>query len=347
VSATSTAATFTVLAAPDKFRGTATARELCDAIGERLDGVGVILDAQPMSDGGEGFLDAFSGDDVVTEVLGPLGEPVEARIRRHQRAHGTLGVVEVADVVGRARLVRPDSGEALRASSTGVGQLLLAAQRLGVDEVLIGCGGTANSDGGLGCYEVLRDAGGLSLPVSVATDVTARFSGARRYAAQKGVAPDDLALVDRRLADARDRFLREQGIDVEALDRTGAAGGIPGALAAFGATLTSGFGAVAGSVGLKARVGASSLVVTGEGRLDPGSLEGKVVAGVAGLAEGTPLLVVCGSIDADAGERFRQRFPTAELVSLVSRFGREASWSNAVDRAADAVREHVLRLSAR
>jgi glycerate 2-kinase len=318
-----------ILAVMDKFRGTATARELNDAVARPAFNRGWVMDLQPMSDGGEGFRDAFDGEEMVLEVPGPLGSPVRATIIMTSSSTGRLAVLEVAEAVGRHLLVSPTPEEALRASSAGVGHLILAAIAKGADELLIGCGGSATSDGGFGCYEVLMESGGLSIPVTAATDVTARFLGARRYAEQKGVASSDMDLLDRRLQGARDLYRSEQGVDVELFDRTGAAGGVPGALAALGADLTSGFDAVAHAVDLDQRIERSALVVTGEGRFDEGSLEGKVTVGIAQLVDGrVPVLVVCGSLDEGAAQEFIHRFPTTKVVSLAERFGIERAMND-------------------
>jgi glycerate kinase len=319
-------APITVLAAMDKFRGTATARELCDGVARAALTHTRRVDVQPMSDGGEGFRDSFVGEELTIEVPGPLGATVLAKVTLVPAASGPVGVLEVAQVIGRHLLESPTRSDALAASSAGVGHLIVACANLGATHLLIGCGGSATSDGGLGCYEVLREAGGLPLSVTAATDVTAHFSGALRYAEQKGIDPRDMKELDRRLEDVRALYLRECGVDVESMERTGASGGVPGALVALGGVLVSGFDAVAHSVGLAGRVRAASLVVTGEGRFDSGSLEGKVVEGVAGLVKSaTQLLVICGSIDDEAAQIFQRHFPTATMVSLVERFGEMAA----------------------
>jgi glycerate kinase len=223
-----------------------------------------------------------------------------------------------------------------------VGELILAAARLGASEVVVGCGGSATSDGGLGCYQVLREAGGLPIPVIAATDIDALFSGARRYAAQKGVRSQDLVIIDERLSSIRDRYLKEQGVDVELLERAGAAGGIAGALASLGATLVSGFDAVSSAVGLPERIESAQLVITGEGRFDSGSLEGKVTVGMAQLAAGrTPVLVVCGSVDDDAAAIFSGRFPNSSIASLERRFGLEIALNQVLECAAVVVKESL------
>lgn len=331
-----------ILAAMDKFRGTASARDLNDTVARVAGEHGHDVDLQLVSDGGEGFIDAFPGDVVTLEVPGALSHPVEARIKVDVSSGTRRAVLEVADVVGRNLRGNPSGADALAATSDGVGHLILAAVRMGANSVLVGCGDTATSDAGLGCYQVLSDAGGVPVPVTAATDVTARFSGALRYAVQKGVDPGDLGLVEHRFSVARARYLDERGVDVEALERTGAAGGLSGALVALGAYLTSGFDAVAGSVELLGRVERASLVVTGEGRLDLGSLEGKVAVGLATMTDRrSDLLVVCGAVDHEARRLFLERFPRAALVSLEDRFGVERSSSMVLECLAIVVRDHL------
>jgi glycerate kinase len=323
-----------VLSAMDKFRGTATSREIGGVVEAAVASQGLLVDVQSMSDGGEGFVDAFDGEVVSVEAPGPLLEPVVARVKIVPSSSGATAVIEVSDVVGRDLLPAPSHREALAASSEGVGVVILAAVRLGVDAVLVSCGGTATSDGGLGCYRVLAAAGGLPVAVTAATDITAHFSGVRRYALQKSVRAADLGLVDKRLHDARAKYLAERGVDVEGIEGSGAAGGISGALAALGAVVISGVDAVARSVNLGPRIARSSLVITGEGRFDEGSLEGKVVVGVAELVDlRVPLLVVCGSFNDAAARTFRRQFTNARIFSLEDRFG--------LDRALDEVRACV------
>jgi glycerate kinase len=322
----------TVLVAMDKFRGSATARELVASIQQAVAGNGVSVDVQPMSDGGEGFRDAFPGSVETVTVQGPLGEPVVASFTIAALSRGVVGVVEVAEAVGRDLLANPTDLQALESSSAGVGELILAAVRRGVDSVLVGCGGSATSDGGVGCYRVLRDAGGPGVPVIAATDVTAYFSGARRYAQQKGVEENHLPLIDHRLDAVRSMYVHEQGVDVELIPRSGAAGGIAGALAALGATLEGGFDIVARTVDLSQRIDRAALVITGEGRFDMGSLEGKVTAGVGALTRlDTPLAVICGSVDRDAVRVFTDCHPNARVISLEERFGLEMAMDKVLE----------------
>jgi glycerate 2-kinase len=318
-----------VLVSIDKYRGTATARQLCDSAAKIVARTTSTLDVQPMSDGGEGFRESFTGEVVVVDVPGPLGQLIAAPITLRDSPEGTLAILEVAEVVGRSQLIKPTSVQAVDASSAGVGYLILAAAQRGATGILIGCGGSATSDGGLGCYRVLRDAGGLPVPVTAATDVTTRFSGLLRFAGQKGVSSNHMNDVEQRMEEARSLYLDEQGVDVEILERSGASGGIPGGLTALGAVLTSGLDAVVHALNLEPRIARSSLVITGEGRFDHGSLDGKVTGGIAALLSGhTDLLVVCGSVDAAAAREFKARYPRATLVSLVDRFDRRTAMTD-------------------
>jgi glycerate kinase len=324
----------------DKFRGTATAVELCEVVDGVVRELGGTSDVQPLSDGGEGFRDAFDGNVVEVRVSGPLGETVSAGITFSSRDSGRTAILECADAIGRDHLANPTSEEALAASSTGVGELIVAAAERGAETIFLGLGGSATSDGGLGCYEFLREHGGLPVPVIAATDVLARFSGARRYAQQKGVREEDLSVIDERLERVRAIYFEEHGVDVETLDRTGAAGGIAGAIAALGGSLVDGLEAVAGAVDLPERISRASLVISGEGRLDEGSLEGKVTGGMAAMTGGrVPLLLVCGSAETSAAKAFVSRYEHARIVALSERVGMERALGDVLG----ALRE-VLRM---
>jgi glycerate kinase len=331
-----------VTVATDKFRSTATAAELGCAVRDAL-GANFHCDVVATSDGGEGFRQAFSGETLSLSVRGPWGEVHHAPMTRLRTGGQTIGVIEVAEVVGRAIRPAPSSREALSASSAGVGDALVAAVHWDVDRVIVGCGGSATSDGGLGCYEVVR-AAGLDIALTAATDITASFLGALRYAQQKGVAPSDLGLLERRLMRRAGRYERETGRDVGSVARGGAAGGLAGALYALGAELVNGFDVVARISRLAERIAASALVVTGEGRFDEGSLEGKVVAQVCALTtESQRVLVVCGSSDPDVVRRFQRHYPWVQVEDLVSRFGKELARHETLSCVSRVVEEFAAR----
>lgn len=331
--------TVRVLVAPDKFRSTASAADLRASIratlGERFD-----CDELALSDGGEGFRDAFAGETIDLRVRGPWGEVHAAPMTRVVTREGTVGVLEVAEIVGRG-FRDATSSDALIASSAGVGDAVIGAVAHGVERIVIGCGGSATSDGGEGCYDVLR-AAGVDLAVTAATDITAMFLGALDYASQKGVGEDDLVLVENRLRDVAARYARECGRDVLGVARAGAAGGLAGALYALGADLVGGFDQVAQMSHLVERVAAAQMVITGEGRLDAGSLQGKVVGGVCALTTPTQrVLVVCGATRGDAAADLVRRYPWIVVEDLVVRFGERRARQETLSCVAEVVGDFV------
>jgi glycerate kinase len=324
----------------DKFRSTASARDLTSII-QAVASTKYDCDAVGVSDGGEGFRKSFSGDTIALRVRSPWGEIHDAPMTRLRVGGETLGVVEVAEIIGRHFREAPTSSEALAASSAGVGDALLLAARHDVDRVVVGCGGSATSDGGRGCYDVWRARrGGLAL--TGATDITATFMGALAYAEQKGVDRADLEPLERRLSEVVTLYERDCGHDVAHAARTGAAGGLAGALYALGADLVSGFEEVARASRLAERVAAAGVVITGEGRFDEGSLDGKVVAGVCGLTTSDQrVLVVCGAADAGAVRLLRSRHPWVRVEDLVSRFGERRARAATLGCVADVVKEFL------
>jgi glycerate 2-kinase len=319
-----------VVIAMDKFRSTAEVADL-NRVASRAFAATDDVDVVATSDGGEGFRGAFGGTTLRVRVRGPWGEAHEAPVTRLRVRDETVGVLEVAEIIGRSHRVVPTSHEALVASSAGVGDALVAVGALGVDRVVVGCGGSATSDGGEGCYEVLHSAGSV-VAMTAATDITATFMGALRYAEQKGVDAHDLGGLERRLRALGARYERECGRDVMNVARTGAAGGLVGALYARGATLVSGFDEVARVSQLAERIASARLVVTGEGRLDAGSLEGKVVAGVCALTDSSQrVLVVCGARDEDVARSLQERYPWVRVVDLVTRFGESRARHDTVE----------------
>ncbi len=328
--------------AMDKFRSTASAADLGSAIRSAL-GSAFECDEVVMSDGGEGFRLAFLGETIWLRVRGPWGELHDAPMTRLRSGDETIGVLEVAEIIGRNFRDAPSSVDALAATSAGVGDALVLAAGRDVDRVVVGCGGSATSDGGEGCYDVWRGAG-IDVALTGATDITATFFGALRYAEQKGVDAADLSLVEHRLHEVAARYQRECDRDVVSVERAGAAGGLAGALYVLGANLVSGLDEVARANGLAERIGSSQLVITGEGRVDAGSLEGKVVAGVCALTTASQrVLVVCGAADPDAVGRLQERHPWVQVEDLVSRYGERRAREDTLTCVADVVTTYVSR----
>ncbi len=309
------------LVAMDKFRGTASASDLAATIAASLERRGWEVKVQAISDGGEGFRACFEGRVSYVDASDAYGTIRAVPITWLREGSERIAVIEVAEIVGR-RIAKPSSEEALRASSAGLGQVILAAHAAGATGVLVGLGGSATSDGGEACYDLLRD--GAALPITAATDVMLPFFGAMHFAVQKGIQVKDEPVLEARLAMVAERYRNECGVDVAAIDGAGAAGGIGGALVARGATLAQGFDVIARHLNLASDVHWADLVITGEGRLDQGSLEGKVVDGVGALLGETPGLVLCGASEASARATLLQRYPSYEVLSLSEECGERA-----------------------
>ena len=289
-----------VLACADKFRGTATASEIGDAVKAAVVAAGGSCVVQPMADGGEGTLDAFGGPNRTTRVTGPRGEPVDAE----WRLSDGVAVIEMARASGLLLAGGAEENDPVNATTAGTGELISAAAEAGARTVVVGLGGSATTDGGLGALRAMAPLArfrGVSL--EVACDVRTRFvDAAEVFAPQKGASPAQVKLLRRRLERLVQVYADEHGVDVGGLVRSGAAGGLAGGLAAaVGARLADGFGLIADAVDLYDLIEQADLVVTGEGRLDATSFDGKVVGGVVDLARaaGVPVVAVVGQIAPD------------------------------------------------
>jgi glycerate 2-kinase len=307
-----------VVAALDKFRGTLSAREATAAVASACWELGFDCDEAPMSDGGEGLLEVFGGGNRTSVVTGPLGSPVEAA----WRIDGRTAVVEMALASGLALAGGADGNDPLAATTRGTGELIARAIDQGARTVLVGLGGSATTDGGLGAIEGLGSMSRVrAVDVQVACDVRTRFvDAAAVFAPQKGATSTQVRLLGKRLERLAQRYNSEFGVDVGTVDGTGAAGGLAGGLLAVGARLVPGFDLVAEHVDLDERIAGADAVVTGEGFLDTQSLDGKVVGGVSDLAAAhkVPVIVIVGDADPAAVASLH-----ADVVSLVERFGEQ------------------------
>ncbi len=286
----------TVVIAPDSFKGTLTAAEVAEAVAGGVRTAGGTARLCPVADGGEGTLEALrtalGGKLHTYRVHAPDRTLVEASFLLSEDRR--IAVVETAQASG-LHLVDPGTVDAFAATSAGTGELLAHAAASGAEEILLGGGGSGFSDGGLGALGALAAAGGLgSVRVRVLCDVTTPYEAAAQvYGPQKGADPDTVRRLTTRLHEAARTFPR----DPRGVARTGAAGGLAGALwAVHDARLVSGIEAVLETVGLEALLASADAVVTGEGSLDAQTLEGKAVQGVSRLARraGVPVYAVVG-----------------------------------------------------
>ncbi|MEJ7582891.1 MAG: glycerate kinase [Acidimicrobiales bacterium] len=312
-----------ILAAPDKFRGTASAVEVAAAIGRSARAAGWDCDAVPMADGGEGTLDALGGPNRTTLVTGPLGDVVEAPWRLHR----SVAVIEMARASGIDLVDGPEGNDPIAAATHGTGELIAAAVDAGARRVIVGVGGSATTDGGLGALRALYPPQRLrGIDLVVACDVRTSFvAAAEVFAGQKGASGAQIELLRRRLERLVQVYFEDFGVDVAGLEGSGAAGGLAGGLAAIGAELVPGFDLVAEEVELYDRMEGADLIVTGEGFLDEQSFDGKVVGGVTRLAAEAkvPVLAVAGEVFDEVGGRIT-------ALSLVDSFGPERSRADTV-----------------
>ncbi|MEJ1181629.1 MULTISPECIES: glycerate kinase [unclassified Pseudarthrobacter] len=330
-----------IVIAPDKFKGSLSAPDVCRylerglqaAAGNNLDILRI-----PVADGGEGTLDAAVGSGFTRQsatVSGPTGQPVEAdfAVRGHE------AVIEMAAASGLALVPQvasggqPDSASATTATSLGTGQLIRAALDAGCRRIVLGVGGSANTDGGAGLLQGLGarflDATGNELPAGgaalanlhridftgfeprlvetrfvLASDVDNPLLGPQGAAAvfgpQKGATPQDVELLDTALARFVQVLAREIGFRAERAAEApgaGAAGGVGyAAIAVLAASRRPGIDVVLEFTQLAHRIAGADLVITGEGSLDEQSLLGKTPMGVAraAAAAGVPVVAVCG-----------------------------------------------------
>ena len=267
-----------VLVAPDKFKGTMSAAEVAAAIAAGLRDGDRNAEELPVADGGEGTADALlravGGEWVEAEATDALGRPISARFA--VLADGQA-VVEAAEASGLARIA-PDERDAYAASSRGTGELIAAACAAGATHVLVAVGGTATTDGGAGALQALDEAA-VDPQLTVICDVRTPFEHAARvFSPQKGADPATVKRLEKRL----NAFAAKAPRDPRDIPLTGAGGGLAGGLyARRSARLVPGAPFVLDALGFDARMRAAAFVVTGEGRLDEQTLDGKAAGEVA------------------------------------------------------------------
>jgi len=301
------------LVAPDSFKGTFTAAEVAEAIAAGVEGAGGEADRCPVADGGEGtmavLLEALGGELRTVQVHDPLRRPIEARFAF--LADGETAVVETAQASGLP-LLAPAERDPERADTYGTGELIGAAVTAGARRVLVAVGGSATTDGGLGALEALRQSeaafvlctsGGeqktnAEVRIEVLCDVRTPFEDAALvFAPQKGADASAVERLTRRL----EALAAELPRDPRGVAMTGCAGGLSGGLWAHGAELRAGADFVLDALDFDRRLARTDAAVSGEGRFDSQSLEGKIVGAIAArCAEaGKPLHLIVGQNELD------------------------------------------------
>jgi glycerate kinase len=310
-----------ILIAPDKFKGSLSAREAAQNIAAGLREVlsNAKIDIVPMADGGEGtaevICDALGGSWLKCEAHDPLGRQIEARYAYVDNKK--LAVMEMSEAAGMRRLKSNEKDVDL-ANTFGVGEMIRHAARRDAREIIIGLGGSTTNDGGFGMARALgfrffageRElAGGVSelqdltrveeaenvvaplqhLRIVAAADVRNPLLGAngatRVFGPQKGATEDKIDILERALTRLADVVSMDLGVDYRDEPGAGAAGGLGFGLMSFcSAKIRPGFEIVSETVDLESKMKNADLVITGEGSLDRQTLEGKTPAGVARLA---------------------------------------------------------------
>lgn len=327
-----------ILLAPDKFKGSLTASDVCRCMTEgiRLANQTATVVAVPMADGGEGTAEvltqATDGVWKTARVHDPLGRPIDAGYGIS--GDGTTAFIEMAQASG-LRLLKPAEYDPFKTNTYGTGELINAAIRAGVKHIVLGIGGSATNDAGTGMAAALgwkflneggrelRPCGGnldqihtivppennLPVTVEVACDVSNPLIGLQGasyiYGPQKGAKPADLPILDAGMKNWATVVNRQFSNNLTTVPGAGAAGGLgAGAMLFLQAKLTEGVGLVMKHTHLAEKMAGVDLVLTGEGRIDNQTLQGKLIAGITRLAQERHISVValCGSLQLNPQE---------------------------------------------
>jgi glycerate kinase len=361
-----------ILIAPDKFKGSLSAREAAENIALGLRDVlrDAKIDIVPMADGGEGtaevICDALGGSWLKCKAHDPLGREIDARYA--WIADRKLAVLEMSEAAGMRRLSESER-DPVRATTFGVGEMILNAAQYGAREMIIGLGGSATNDGGFGMaralgfrfdYEheherkvtcllhltkIAKPKDFILPKIIAAADVRNPLLGengaTRVFGPQKGAVDDKIDNLERALAKLADVVSKEFGVDYRDEPGAGAAGGLGFGLMSFcGARIRQGFDVVAEAVRLESKMKDVDLVITGEGSLDRQTLEGKTPMGVAQLARklGKRIFAIAGRTDKN--RQVRELFDEVYELSEPGMSEREN-----IKRAAELLRERAQELA--
>lgn len=320
-----------VLVAPDKFKGSLTANEVCDIVSGYLNTrKNCVVTTLPLADGGEGtfeiLLNHFHGNVVETIVHDPIMRQITATYGLS--GDGKTAFIEMAKASG-LQLVKNEERNPLHTTTYGTGELIADAMKRGVENIVLGIGGSATNDAGVGMaialgYKFFDDRDNEFIPhggndlskicridrqayhtfarVNVTTlcDVQNLFTGSRGashvFAPQKGANADDVRRLETNMLHFQRLLLEQFNFDAN-FEGAGAAGGLgAGSKFFLRSTMTSGMEYMATVTNLAQKIAGSDIVITGEGKLDAQSLEGKVVGIVSQMAKSNNkrVLAVCG-----------------------------------------------------
>lgn len=310
-----------VVIAIDSFKDCLSSAEVANHLSKGIRRVfpSASVDEIPVADGGEGTVDsmcvALQAEKIFVPVQDPLGRKVEA-FYGWDAKHKTA-IIEMAAASGIERLLKTERNPML-ASTFGTGELILAALDKGCEQIIIGIGGSATNDGGMGMAKALGvrffDEFGVDLPegggalkrlskidvsgidvrlkkisIKVACDVSNTLTGEKGasfiFGPQKGASENQILQLDANLTNFANIIKQDLNIDILNLSGGGAAGGLGVGLHVFAsAVLVTGFDLIDATVGLEKRIALADFVITGEGRMDAQTINGKTPFGVAKLA---------------------------------------------------------------
>lgn len=373
-----------ILIAPNSFKECLSATEVAEAIsrGARAALPSATVESLPLSDGGEGFVHALTaagrGLRIGERVTGPRGEPVDALWGLLR--DGELAVIEMAQAAGLER-VPLEQRDPMKTTTFGVGALIRAACDRGAKEIIVGIGGSATNDGGLGMAQALGfqflDAGGVEIEapatggdlarvawikdapksmwwrerrIRVACDVDNPLLGprgaTRTYAAQKGATPEQIERLERGMNAFVGMIEHDLRVEVRDVPGAGAAGGLGAGLMAFaGAHLEPGAPLVLDTLGFDRRLEGAALVITGEGAVNAQTVSGKIPWEVCrrAMSRAVPVLVLAGDIR-EAPAEMREA-PNVHLASIAPEgTAKEVSMRDAITLLESAAKDWVTRL---
>lgn len=322
---------------PDSFKGTMSSMEICSLLEEKIQEYypAAEIHSIPVADGGEGsvdcFLQALGGEKVIVTTNNPFFEPIDSYYGLVD--NGRTAVIEMAASAGLPLI--EDRKDPLKASTFGVGELILHAARKGVSKIIMGLGGSCTNDGGCGAacavgIRFLDEAGNSFIPTGgtlhriqqldlsqidpmiksiefvTMCDIDNPMYGPTGAAAifgpQKGATPEEIELLDAGIQHLSQIIKQTMGLDLAFVPGTGAAGAMGAGMAAFfHSRLQMGIQTILDTVQFEELAAGTDMIFTGEGKLDSQSLRGKVVIGVARRAKalGVPVTALVGDIGDD------------------------------------------------
>lgn len=340
--------------APDKFKGSLTGFEFCDAVAEGLQMV--FKDAEiinkPLADGGDGTMEVakyyINGEKITIAVSDPLFRPINASYLYSEETK--IAYIEMAEASG-LKLLSDDERNCMVTTTSGTGELIYDALEKGAKEIILGIGGSATNDGGMGManalgYQFLDEHGKELVPIGqnlskvksiddsnkhvrlkevkikVACDVTNPFYGlngaAYIYAAQKGASENEIIVLNNGLHNLAEVIKSNYNIDLQKINGAGAAGGVGGgALTFLDGELISGINLIKELADFDATIDGADWIITGEGQLDEQTLSGKTIDGVITSAKikNIPVAALCGSVSISVNQQ--NKFGLTYVSSIV------------------------------